>query len=77
TLTWTASTPGCCAIEAYVIEYAPPFTDAIPLTMVGNVTTATINISPTHQYNIRVAARDSAGHTSPWSNQIIVVAPAT
>ncbi|MDI5937174.1 hypothetical protein BSA16_07850 [Micromonospora sp. Rc5] len=77
TLTWTASTPGCCAIEAYVIEYAPPFTDAIPLTMVGNVTTATIRLSPTNEYRIRVSARDTTGHTSPWSNRIVVMTPAT
>ncbi|MEU4568975.1 cellulose binding domain-containing protein [Micromonospora sp. NPDC023956] len=77
TLSWTASTPGCCAITNYTIMYPEPFTDAIPTVTVGNVTTATINISPTRQYNIRVAAKDSTGHTSPWSNQIIVVAPAT
>ncbi|WP_433688311.1 cellulose binding domain-containing protein [Micromonospora carbonacea] len=77
TLTWTASVPGCCAITNYNIMYPEPFSDVIPTITVGNVTTATINISPTHQYNIRVAARDSTGHTSPWSNQIIVVAPAT
>ncbi|MFI9643471.1 cellulose binding domain-containing protein [Micromonospora sp. NPDC051925] len=77
TLSWTASVPGCCAITNYTIMYPEPFSDVIPTTTVGNVTTATINISPTHQYTIRVAAKDSAGHTSPWSNQIIVVAPAT
>ncbi|WP_431974389.1 cellulose binding domain-containing protein [Micromonospora haikouensis] len=77
TLSWTASIAGCCAITNYTIMYPEPFSDVIPTTVVGNVTTATINISPTHQYNIRVAARDSEGHTSPWSNQIVVVAPAS
>ncbi|SCG56839.1 fibronectin type III domain-containing protein [Micromonospora rifamycinica] len=77
TLTWTAAVPGCCAITNYTIMYPEAFSDVIPTTTVGNVTTATITISPTRQYQIRVAARDSVGHTSPWSNQIIVVAPAT
>ncbi|MFB9236267.1 cellulose binding domain-containing protein [Plantactinospora siamensis] len=76
TLTWTASTPGCCPIQAYNIMYAQPFLDTIPMTMVGNVTTATLQLRPTTEYHIRVQARDEV-QTSSWSKEFTVMTPAT
>jgi hypothetical protein len=79
TLAWTASTPGCCAVEGYEIYYNSPFNDVVYGMSVGNVTTATItaNIVPTGQYSLRVSARDGLGHTSASSSPITVVTPAS
>jgi hypothetical protein len=76
TLTWTASTPGCCPITAYVMSMAQPFTDVVGGTRVGNVTTATVPVSPNGQYTISVRAEDGLGHSSTSSNSITLVAPA-
>ncbi len=79
TLAWTASTPGCCAVESYQIYYNQAFNDVIYTMSVGNVTTATVtaNIVATGQYSVWVTARDGLGHTSASSNQVIVVTPAS
>jgi hypothetical protein len=76
TLTWTASTPGCCPIIAYDISMAQPFTDVFGGTKVGNVTTATVPVSPNGQYTISMSAEDDLGHYSASSTAITLVAPA-
>jgi hypothetical protein len=76
TLSWTASTPGCCPITAYFISMAQPFTDVFGGTRVGNVTTATVPVSPNGQYTISVRAEDDLGHSSAGSNAITLVVPA-
>ncbi|MDQ7904952.1 cellulose binding domain-containing protein [Phytohabitans sp. ZYX-F-186] len=79
TLTWTAATPGCCAVTAYDITYTQAFNDIVWSTQVGNVTTATVtaNISRAKQYSFYVSARDSMGRRSPASNSVQVVTPNT
>ena len=79
TLTWTASTRGCCAIEGYDVTYYQAFDDIYRFTEVGDVTTATITtgIQSRQQYSFRVAARDSMGRLSGQSNEVTVVTPAT
>src|SRR5262245_28615444 len=42
TLTWTASTPGCCAVTGYDIHWLMTFDDVVYTTSVGAVTTATL-----------------------------------
>lgn len=76
TLTWTASTPGCCAIAGYTITYYQAFDDVIYLKNVDDVTTATISVLPARQYSFTVAAKDTLGHSSP-SSRIVVMTPAT
>ncbi|WP_238013176.1 cellulose binding domain-containing protein [Dactylosporangium sp. AC04546] len=79
TLTWTASTPGCCAVEGYTITYNQAFNDIMWLQQAGNVTTVTItaNIRPAQQYTFRVSAHDGLGHTSLGSDPVTVVTPAS
>lgn len=79
TLTWTAATPGCCAIAGYDITYYQAFDDVIYSTSVGVVTTSTITgyLRPGQQYSFRVAARDSLGHRSNSSDALTVVTPVT
>jgi len=79
TLTWTASTPGCCAVAGYDITYYQVFNDVIWRISLGNVTTATLtsDIRPASQYRISVTAHDSLGHTSLSSNTVEVVTPAS
>lgn len=78
TLTWTASTPGCCAIDGYDIDYMQAFDDVVRRQTVGNVTTVTITngILPTRQYRFSVSARDGLGHHST-STSITVMIPAS
>ncbi len=77
TLSWTASTRGCCDIVGYDISYHQAFNDVFMLTAVGNVTTATITsgIRPGAQYSFRASARDSLGKRSLSSNEVTVVTP--
>ncbi|KOX07995.1 glucanase [Micromonospora sp. NRRL B-16802] len=77
TLTWTASTRGCCAIEGYDIMYYEAFSDVIYSASVGPVTTTTITnyIRPGWQYSFRVSARDSLGHRSSYGDVLTVVTP--
>lgn len=77
TLTWTASRPGCCLIEGYTITVWPAFNDYGWVERVGNVTTATLasQISPGTEYELRIAATDTHGRQSPWSDSIDVVTP--
>jgi hypothetical protein len=80
TLTWTASTAGCCAITGYGIGSSMPFTDvpAGPSKAVGNVTTAVLDgFFPGGQYSISVVAIDSLGHHSAPSNVITLTTPVT
>ena len=78
TLTWTASTRGCCPIASYEITYTQAFNDIVWQVNVGNVTTATITtLSRTSQYRFSVAARDDQGRRSALSNGVTVVTPAT
>ncbi|MFC0528949.1 cellulose binding domain-containing protein [Phytohabitans kaempferiae] len=79
TLTWTASTRGCCAIAGYEITYIQAYNDIVWTVSVGDVTTATItaNIAPTRQYSFRVAARDTMGRRSASSDAVTVVTPNT
>ncbi|GIH15847.1 hypothetical protein Raf01_40190 [Rugosimonospora africana] len=76
TLAWTASTPGCCAVEGYRITYYRAFYDIAYSSSVGNVTTATLTegIIPTGQYSVQVSAVDGLGHYSA-SAAITVVTP--
>jgi hypothetical protein len=78
TLSWTASTPGCCAVEGYDIMSYEAFNDVVPPPVsVGNVTTVTItnSIRPGKEYRFWVSARDGLGHRSASSNSITVVTP--
>ncbi|MEU8425499.1 cellulose binding domain-containing protein [Micromonospora sp. NPDC048835] len=79
TLTWTAATPGCCAIAGYDITYYQAFDDVVVNASVGAVTTATITnyLRPGRQYSFRVAARDSLGHRSMSTDPLTVVTPMT
>ncbi|MEU1883983.1 cellulose binding domain-containing protein [Micromonospora rifamycinica] len=79
TLTWTAATPGCCAIVGYDITYYMAFDDVVMSASVGNVTTTTISnyIAAGRQYSFRVSARDSVGHRSTSSDALTVVTPVT
>ncbi|MEU4474955.1 cellulose binding domain-containing protein [Micromonospora sp. NPDC023888] len=79
TLTWTAATPGCCAIAGYDITYYQAFDDVIYSASVGAVTTATITgyLRPGNQYSFRVAARDGLGHRSTSTDALTVVTPVT
>ncbi|WP_432901462.1 cellulose binding domain-containing protein [Micromonospora matsumotoense] len=79
TLTWTAATPGCCAIAGYDIIYYMAFDDVVVSASVGNVTTTTISnyIRAGQQYSFRVSARDVVGHRSASSNTVTVVTPVT
>jgi hypothetical protein len=78
TLSWTASTPGCCPLLAYELSVWLAFNDVISLHRVGDVTTVVFtNVRPASQYTIRVYARDVDGRTSPESNAVIVMTPAT
>ncbi|TNH29931.1 glucanase [Micromonospora orduensis] len=79
TLTWTAATPGCCAIAGYDITYYQEFGDLAFSASVGAVTTTKITnyIGPGQQYSFRVSARDSLGHRSNWSDALAVVTPVT
>jgi Cellulose binding domain/Fibronectin type III domain len=77
TLSWTASTPGCCAIAGYDITYLQAFNDVIWSQSIGNVTTVTItaNIRSGVEYRFWVSARDVVGHRSNSSGSIAVVTP--
>ncbi|GGM29894.1 cellulose binding domain-containing protein [Dactylosporangium sucinum] len=79
TLSWTASSPGCCAVEGYTITYNQAFNDIMWLQQAGNVTTVTIaaNIRPAQQYTFRVTAHDGLGHNSLGSDPVTVVTPAS
>ncbi|MEV4509058.1 cellulose binding domain-containing protein [Dactylosporangium sp. NPDC049525] len=77
TLTWTASTRGCCPVTGYDITYMQAFNDVGRVAAVGNVTTATItaDIRPGQQYSFLVNAHDDLGHRSGGSNLVVVVTP--
>jgi hypothetical protein len=79
TLSWTASTAGCCSIAGYDILYMQAYNDIGWTQQVGNVTTATVtaNLARTRQFTFVVSARDSMGRRSPSSNQVVVVIPNT
>jgi hypothetical protein len=79
TLSWTASTRGCCPIAGYTVMAFRAFYDVGFVVDVGNVTTATItaNISRTTQYSFSVLARDDMGRSSALSNSVVVVTPNT
>ncbi|MEK8107218.1 fibronectin type III domain-containing protein [Micromonospora sp. M12] len=79
TLTWTAATPGCCAITGYDITYYQAFDDVVLSTSVGAVTTTTItgSLRPGRQYSFRVAALDSLGNRSVSTDALTVVTPVT
>jgi endoglucanase/cellulose 1,4-beta-cellobiosidase len=77
TLSWTASTPGCCPVQGYDISMSQAFNDVIWMLPIGNVTTTTVtaNVRPASQYSFRVSARDVAGHRSGSSNSVTTVTP--
>ncbi|MEU5902973.1 cellulose binding domain-containing protein [Micromonospora sp. NPDC047527] len=79
TLTWTAATPGCCAVTGYDITYYQAFDDVVLSVTVGAVTTTTITgyLRPGRQYSFQVAARDSLGHRSRSTDPLTVVTPVT
>ncbi|GAA4464376.1 cellulose binding domain-containing protein [Phytohabitans houttuyneae] len=78
TLTWTASTSGCCSIVGYTIIYNRAFTDIVWQLDVGNVTTATISgLSRDSEYRFSVIASDDRGRRSTASNVAAVMTPAT
>ena len=79
TLSWTASTAGCCAVTGYDVTYMQAFYDVGQVVAVGNVTTATITtgIRPGQQYTFQVTAHDDLGHRSGGSNPVVVVTPVT
>ncbi|MDG6106987.1 cellulose binding domain-containing protein [Dactylosporangium aurantiacum] len=77
TLSWTASTPGCCQVTGYDVTYMQAFYDVGRVANLGNVTTATItaDIRPGTQYSFLVTAHDDLGHRSVGSNVVVVVTP--
>ena len=79
TLTWTASTPGCCAVTGYDVIYQQAFDDVYSTRTVGNVATTTLtgDLRPASQYRIWVRAHDGVGHNSAWSGPLTVVTPAS
>ncbi|MET8094800.1 cellulose binding domain-containing protein, partial [Micromonospora sp. NPDC005220] len=79
TLTWTAATPGCCAITGYDITYYQEFGDVVLSASAGAVTTTTItaHVGPGMQLSFRMIARDSLGQRSNWSDALTVVTPVT
>jgi hypothetical protein len=79
TLSWNASSGGCCGVDHYLVTYGQAFDDVIRTANVGNVTTATITsgISPRQQYFFRVSALDDVNHQSAASNEVVVVTPAS
>jgi cellulase/cellobiase CelA1 len=79
TLTWTAATPGCCAIAGYDITYYQEFGDIVFSASVGAVTSTTItgHLGSGQQYTFRLIARDSLGQRSNWSDALTVVTPVT
>ncbi len=78
TLSWNASTPGCCAVTGYTVTHMQSFNDYGFVTDVGNVTTTRItnDIRPATQYVFTVRANDSLGHSSAQAS-ITVVTPAS
>ena len=66
TLTWTASSRGCCAVTGYDVTYMQAFNDVGTVAALGNVTTATVtaDIRPGQQYTFQVSAHDDLGHRS-------------
>jgi hypothetical protein len=74
TLTWTASTPGCCAVAGYDVSYLQAFNDVIWGQTAGNATTVTItaNIRSGTEYRFSVSARDDLGHRSAASSVAVV-----
>jgi hypothetical protein len=77
TLSWTASTRGCCQITGYDVTYMQAFYDVGRIATFGDVTTATVtaDIRPGHQYTFQVSAHDDLGHRSGGSNLVVVVTP--
>jgi len=77
TLTWVASTPGCCAVEGYDVIYRPTSSDIVFHESTGNVTTVTITsgIGPATEYTFWVSAHDGLGHRSAQSSALTVVTP--
>lgn len=77
TLTWTASSRGCCAVTGYDVTYMQAFNDVGTVAALGNVTTATVtaDIRPGQQYTFQVSAHDDLGHRSGGSNLVVVVTP--
>ncbi len=74
TLSWTASTPGCCEITGYDVVIWPSFSDYGRVVSLGNVTTATVTLAPGTQYEITVRATDTERSSGP-SNEIVLVTP--
>ncbi len=76
TLTWTASTPGCCPVVGYQVTYLREFNDnPQTLDVGGTVTTATIPVMAASQYDFWVRAIDSRGQSSPSSVELSVATP--
>jgi cellulose binding protein with CBM2 domain/fibronectin type III domain protein len=78
TLSWTASTRGCCTVTGYDITWGQSFNDVLTVTHLGDVTTVTFTsgIRARTQYFFQVSAHDDLGHRSAQST-IVVVTPAT
>jgi hypothetical protein len=79
TLSWTASRPGCCSVDHYVVTYSQAFDDVIWSTNVGNVTSATVTggINARQQYRFQVSAVDAVNHQSAASTAVTLVTPAS
>jgi hypothetical protein len=77
TLTWTPSTPGCCAIAEYTINVIPAFSDVVSAYRLGgDATTFTFRAWPISEFRIWMSARDTQGNYSPGAN-LTVITPAT
>jgi endoglucanase/cellulose 1,4-beta-cellobiosidase len=78
TLTWTASTAGCCPITEYGISASQAFTDVgLPVGQVGADVTSFVydGLLPTTQYSFIVWAVDSLGQFSISSNRVTLTTP--
>lgn len=75
TLSWSPALATCCGVAGYEFTIFERFNDAIRLQAVGNVTSYTFGVNPTHEYTYRMVAFDSAGRRSAYSNSVSVVVP--
>jgi Cellulose binding domain/Fibronectin type III domain len=79
TLSWTASTQGCCPVTGYDVIYGESFNDLLYVVHAGNLTTATITnmIHANGQFFFNVQAHDDLGHNSNYSPRLTVMTPAS
>ncbi len=78
-LTWTEPVPGLFPITGYVLEYRTGSGEWIRISDLTELARIVSGLENGRPYDFRVAARDTEGRQSPWSNIVTVVpsAPVT